>query len=57
MKKYNLTLLAVLMYSLSFSQDILENDPYKMNNVYERKQHTEKEVVALPNLREADVMW
>ena len=56
MKKYNLTLLAVLMYSLSFSQDILENDPYKMNNVYERKQHTEKEVVALPNLREADVM-
>ena len=34
MKKYNLTLLAVLMYSLSFSQDILENDPYKMNNVY-----------------------
>ena len=57
MKKYNLTLLAVLMYSLSFSQDILENDSYKMNNVYERKQHTEKEVVALPNLREADVMW
>ena len=28
-----------------------------MNNVYERKQHTEKEVVPLSHLREADVMW
>tara|TARA_Y100000588_G_C14255776_1_gene925358 strand:- start:1320 stop:2228 length:909 start_codon:yes stop_codon:yes gene_type:complete len=57
MKKYNLTLLGVLIFSLSFSQDILENDPYKMNNVYERSQHVEREIVPLANLREADVMW
>ena len=57
MKKYNLILLAVFISSLSFSQDVLENDPYKMNNVYERNQHVEKEVVNLPHLREADVMW
>ena len=57
MKKFNLTFLGVLIFALSFSQDILENDPYKMNNVYEREQHMEKEVVPLPHLREADVMW
>ena len=57
MKNLNLTVLGLLIFSLSFSQDILENDPYKMNNVYERDQHLEREVVPFPHLREADVMW
>jgi gliding motility associated protien GldN len=57
MKKINLILLGLLISNISFSQDILENDPYKMNNVYERKQHIDKEVANLPYLREADVMW
>jgi gliding motility associated protien GldN len=57
MKKYNLTILGILIFTLSFSQDILEDNPYKMNNVYERTQHIEKELINLPSLREADVMW
>ena len=59
MKNFNLTVLGLLIFSLSFSQDILEDDPYKMNNVYERDQHLEREVVPFPHLREADVanMW
>ena len=57
MKKYNLTLLGVLICSLSFSQDVLETDTYKMNNVYGKKQHMERDVVPLSHLREADVMW
>ena len=57
MKKYNLTLLAVLICSLSFSQDVLETDPYKMNNVYDKIQHQQRKKVPLSPLREADVMW
>lgn len=57
MKKYNLTLLGVLICSLSFSQDVLETDPYKMNNVYEKTQHQQRKKVELSHLREADVMW
>jgi gliding motility associated protien GldN len=57
MKKYNLTLLGVLIFSLSFSQDVLETDTYKMNNIFDKKQHMERDVVPLSHLREADVMW
>tara|TARA_B100001250_G_scaffold204660_1_gene175648 strand:+ start:6678 stop:7586 length:909 start_codon:yes stop_codon:yes gene_type:complete len=57
MKKYNLTLLGVLICSLSFSQDVLEDDPYIMNNVYEKIQHQNRKKVELAPLREADVMW
>jgi gliding motility associated protien GldN len=57
MKKYNLTFLAILFCSQSFSQDIMETDTYKMNNVYEREQHKDKEITDLINVREADVMW
>jgi gliding motility associated protien GldN len=57
MKKYNLTLLGILIFSLSFSQDVLETDTYKMNNIFDKKQHMERDVVPLSHLREADVMW
>jgi gliding motility associated protien GldN len=57
MNKYNLTLLAIFICSYSFSQDVLEDDPYKMNNVYEKRHHIDKEVVHLTHLRESDIMW
>jgi gliding motility associated protien GldN len=57
MKKYSLTLLGIFIFSLSFSQSVLEKDSYKMNNKYEKSQHMERDVVKLAPLREADVMW
>ena len=59
MKKYNLTVLAILICSLSFSQTVVGNGESKerMNNVYDRSQHLTREVVPLSHLREADVMW
>ena len=57
MKKYIFTTLGLIMGFVAFSQDILEADPIKMNNVYDKSQHTKKEIVPLSPLREADVMW
>jgi len=57
MKKYILTLLALFMFCLSFSQDILETDFYKMNNKYDASQHLTREIVQYAPLRQADVMW
>ena len=59
MKKYNLTVLAILICGLSFSQTVVGNGESKerMNNVYDRSQHLTREVVPLSHLREADVMW
>jgi len=57
MRKNILTLLAVFISSLAFSQDVFENDNYKMNNKYEKKHHMERDLVKLSPLREADVMW
>jgi gliding motility associated protien GldN len=59
MKKYNLTVLAILICSLSFSQTVVGNGESKerMNNVYDRSQHLTRDVVPLSHLREADVMW
>ena len=58
MKKYNLTVLAILICGLSFSQTVVGNGESKerMNNVYDRSQHLTREVVPLSHLREADVM-
>jgi gliding motility associated protien GldN len=59
MKKYNLTVLALLICSLSFSQTVVGNEESteRMNNVYDRSQHLTRDVVPLSHLREADVMW
>jgi len=61
MKKYNLTLIGILFFSLSFSQSVIEKDDESSvtNDVYKRTHHTEKELVILPQqrMREADVMW
>ena len=57
MKKYILTLLALFMFCPTFSQDILENDYYKMNNKYDASQHLTRGIVPYAPLRQADVMW
>jgi hypothetical protein len=61
MKKYNLTLIGILFFSLSFSQSVIDKDDEKSvtNDVYKREQHKQKELVMLPQqrMREADVMW
>ena len=57
MKKYIFTCLCLCISFLSFSQDVLETNPVDMNNVYKKTQHITKEIVQLPTLREADVMW
>lgn len=57
MKKIVFLVLGICSFNVVFSQDILETDNYKMNNVYEKNQHFEKEIIKLSHLREADVMW
>ncbi len=57
MKKNILTLIAIFIFGFGYSQDVLEDNRYKMNNKYERKHHLERDVVVLSSIREADVMW
>ena len=57
MKKNILTLIGIFIFNFGFSQDILEDESYKMNNKYERNHHLERDVVVLSPIREADVMW
>jgi len=57
MKKNILTFLAIFISSISFSQDIIEDSPYKMNQKYEKIHHKERKNVVLNPVREADVMW
>ena len=57
MKNYIFTTVALMMSFVAFSQDILETDPVRMNDVYKKTHHTKKEIVPLSPLREADVMW
>tara|TARA_B110000444_G_C18762413_1_gene558254 strand:+ start:98 stop:1006 length:909 start_codon:yes stop_codon:yes gene_type:complete len=57
MKKIVFLVLGICSFNVVVSQDILETDSYKMNNVYEKDQHFEKEIIKLSPLREADVMW
>jgi len=45
------------MCFVAFSQDILETDPIKMNDVYKKTHHLTKEIVHLTPIREADAMW
>ena len=70
MKKYILLILSVFFVAISFAQTILDTenegensfhkdqtDSYKMSNIYGKTQHTQKKVVKLSSIREADVMW
>ena len=57
MKKNILTLIAIFIFGFGYSQDVLEDNRYKMNNKYERVHHLERDVVVLSPIREADVMW
>ena len=68
MKKYILLIFSVFFVAISFAQTVLDDDDanpfdkdqkdsYKMSNIYGKHHHKTKEVVSLPSIREADVMW
>tara|TARA_B000000565_G_C23769295_1_gene371599 strand:- start:673 stop:1629 length:957 start_codon:yes stop_codon:yes gene_type:complete len=63
MKKIFLITFSLFLVHFSHGQEIIapfkedSEDPQKMNYVYDRAQHNEREKVQLSKIREADMMW